>query len=86
MTRKNPKTRGLKRELQQQREQMSSVDLIAGEINENREFWLDKVNFHLNNLLKKAKRDNKFQRHMATRCYTRNQVSKVKIKQLKKIL
>jgi len=65
---------------------MSSVDLIAGEINENREFWLDKVNFHLNNLLKKAKRDNKFQRHMATHCYTRIQVSKIKIKQLKKIL
>ena len=35
---------------------MSSVDLIAGEINENREFWLDKINFHLNNLLKKSKK------------------------------
>ena len=58
----------------------------TGEINENREFWLDKVNFHLNNLLKKAKSDNKFQRRMATHCYTRNQVSKVKIKQLKEIL
>ena len=57
-----------------------------GEINENREFWCDKVNFHLKNILKRAKRDNKFQRHMATHCYTRNQVSKVKIKQLKKIL
>ena len=65
---------------------MSSVDLIAGEINENREFWLEKVNFHLKNRLKRAKRDNKFQRHMATHYYTRNQVSKVKIKQLKKIL
>lgn len=58
----------------------------TGEINENREFWLDKVNFNLHNLLKKAKRYKKFQRHMATHCYTRNQVSKVKIKQLKKIL
>ena len=56
------------------------------EINENKEFWLDKVNSHLKNLLKKAKRDNKFQRHMATHFYTRNQISKVKIKQLKKIL
>ena len=62
---------------------MSSTDLITGEINENGEFWLDKVNFHLNNLLKNAKRDNKFQRHMTTHYYTRNQVSKFKIKQLK---
>ena len=53
------------------------------EINENREFWLDKVNFLLKNILNRANKDNKFQRHVVSHYYTRNQVSKVKIKQLK---
>ena len=65
---------------------MSLDDLIAAEINQNREFWLDKVNFLLKNILKRTNRDNNFQRHMFAHYYTRNQVSKVKIKQLKEKL
>ena len=65
---------------------MSLVDLIAVEINENMEFWLEKVNFHLEKLHKRANRDKKLKIHRASHYYTRNQVSKVKIKQLKERL
>lgn len=86
MTRKIPRTRGLKRALQQQRIQMTSVDLITAEINENREFWLEKVNYHLEKLLKRANRDNRLQRHMAMHYYTKNMVSQLIIKWLKEKL
>ena len=56
------------------------------EINEDREFWLDKVNFHLDKLLEKANRNNKLQKKMAIHYYIRNGVTKVKIKQLKEKL
>lgn len=50
------------------------------------EYWLDRVNGHLEKLLKRDKRDKKFQRHMATHYYIENQVYKVKVKQLKEKL
>jgi len=59
VTGKSPRARGLKRALQQQREQMTLVDLIAAEINKNREFWLHKVNCHLEKLLKRANKHNR---------------------------
>ena len=52
------------------------------EINENREFWLEKANIHLENHLDKENRYNKMQKHMADHYYTRNQIYKVKVKQL----
>ena len=92
VTSEQPRTRGLQRALQQQREQsppkeqMSLDDLITAEINQNREFWFEKVNFILENLLKRDKGDNKFQIHMVSHYYTRNQVSKFKTKKLKEKL
>ena len=47
---------------------------------------LEKVNFHLEKLLDKANMDQKFQKKNSIHYYTRNQVSKVKIKQLKEKL
>jgi len=67
-------------------EELTFEDRIAMEINENKNFWLDKVNFHLEKLLDKVNKSNKLQKKMAIHYYTRNQVSKVKIKQLKEKL
>ena len=46
-------------------------------------FGLKKVNFHLDKFLDKANMDKKLQKKMEIHYYTRNQVAKVKIKQLK---
>ena len=64
-------------------EELTFEERIAVEINEDKEFWLDKANFHLEKLLDKANMDNKLQKKMEIHYYTRNQVAKVKIKQLK---
>ena len=61
---RRPNKRGLKRALELERqsshpsEQLTSDELIAMEINQDREYWLGKVNEHLEKLLKRAKRDN----------------------------
>lgn len=80
---------GPRKALQREREQkppmeeLTFEDKISMEINENKDFLHYKVNFHLENLLEKANRDNNFQKTMAIHYYTRNQFSKVKMKQLK---
>ena len=84
--RERSRTRGLKRALQQQREQMTFVDLTEAEINEDREFWLDKVNCHLEKILRRANRDKRLQKHMASHYYTRNLIFIVKVKKLKEKL
>lgn len=87
VARKRPRTIGLRKALQRERDQqkppmeeLTFEERIAMEINEDRQFRLDKVNFHVENLLDKANRDNKLQKKMAIHYYTRNQVAKVKIK------
>jgi len=64
-------------------EELTFEERIAKEINEDKEFWLNNMNLHLEKLLDKANMDKKLQRMMAIHCYTRNQVAKVRIKQLK---
>lgn len=77
---------GLSKEFQREREQkppmeeLTFEDKIAMEINEDKDFWLEKLNFHLENLLDKANGNNKLQKKIAIHYYTRNQVAKVKIK------
>lgn len=69
---------GLKIALQKEREknppgeELSFEERIANEINENKEFWLEKVNIHLENILDKAKRDKKRPKHMVELYYSRN--------------
>ena len=69
---------GLRKALQREREQkppmeeLTFEDKIAMEINEDKDFWLDKVNFHLKNRLDKANEDNKLQNKMSIHYYTRN--------------
>ena len=83
---------GFRKALQRERgkkppmEELTFEDRISMEINEDWDFWFDKVNFHLDKLFDKANRDNKFQNKMAIHYYTRNRVAKVKIKLLKEEL
>lgn len=88
-TTKRPKTRGLKRALEQEKhheallvEELSFEQRIDMEINENREVWLDRLNRHLENLLHKANKDNQILRHMADHYNARNKICNVKVKQL----
>ena len=67
-------------------EDITLEDRISMEINEDEDFWLNKVNYHLEKLLEKSNRDNIWQNKMAIHYYTSNQVTKVKIKQLKENL
>lgn len=59
-----PRTRATKREFEKQRETslpkklIMVDDLIARNINEDRVYWIDKVNEYLEQLLKKANRNN----------------------------
>lgn len=61
---KKPRTKGLKRALRKEKDQnlldedLDIEDIIALEINEDREYWLGKVNGHLYNLIEKDNRDN----------------------------
>lgn len=84
--RKRARIRGLQRALEHQREEMTSADLFVVEINEDRQFWLEKVNCHLERLLKRANKDNMLQRHMDTHYYTRNYIASVKVKLVKEKL
>lgn len=92
VARKIPRTICRRKALQREREQKPPMEeltfgeRIEMEINEDREFWIEKVKFHLENLLDKANKDNELQNKMAIHYYTRNQVTKVKIKQLKEKL
>ena len=64
-------------------EYLNIEDKIALGINEDREYWLDKVNDHLEKLLDKANKDNHLLRHTAHNYQTRNTICNIKLKQLK---
>ena len=53
---------------------------MVKDIAENREYWLEKVNTHLETLLDKASRDVELQRKMANYYARRNQVARSKLK------
>ena len=79
---------GLKKALQKERDQnllvkdLNIEDTIAMEINENKEYWLDKVNGHIEKLLDKAKRDNQMLRHTAHHYQTKKRICNIKVKQM----
>lgn len=64
-------------------EGLTFEERIVVEINEDREFWLENINFHLENLLEKVNMDNNLQRNMVIHYYTRNHVAKIRIKHFK---
>ena len=68
---KRPRTKGLKKTLKEEKkhilldEELELEDIITLEVNEDMEYWIDKVNDHLEKLLDKANRDNQLLRNMA---------------------
>jgi len=49
----------------QKEKALVTLNPIEKEIEDDREIWIEKVNFHLEELLQKANRDNQMIRHMA---------------------
>lgn len=49
-------------------------------INQDWEYWLDRVNDHLEKLLAKTKKDNDIQRRMEKHYAMRNQIARAKLK------
>jgi len=56
---------------------------IEKEIEGDKEIWLERVNFHLEELLQKSNRYNKIVRHMAYHYRTRNKICNIRVKQMK---
>ena len=90
MPRKRPRTRGLKRalELEKQKEaelanQLTLNEHFAKMINENREHWIERVNNDLENLLDKAKRNNEIEKNMEKQYAYRERISGAKLKAAK---
>ena len=48
--------------------------------------WLDRVNIHIEKFLNNIERDNNSPRHMTRHYFTRNQIAKVRVKNLRKKL
>jgi len=67
-------------------EELTFDEIIAKEINEDKEYWLSRVNDHLQKLLKKANIDNNIHKLMASRYQTRNRIASIKIEKLKTTL
>lgn len=55
---------------------------ITLDMNQDKEYWLNRVNQHLGKLLEKANRDNKFLRHMVHHYQAQNMIANVKVKKL----
>ena len=73
----------LKVKRQSDKEAQVTLTLIEKEIEDDRETWLERVNFHLEKLLQKANRDNKMIRHMAYHYRTRNKICNMRVKKMK---
>ena len=62
---------------------LTTKQILENEIEEDRETWIDKVNFHLEKLLQKANGDNQIIRHMARHYSTWNKSFNIRVKQMK---
>lgn len=86
--RKRPRTRGLKKVLQEDQEHillnedLDLEDRISIEVYQDKEYWLNRVNEHLEKLFEKENRDNQFLKHMAHHYQAQNMIANVKVKQL----
>jgi len=49
-------------------------------VNENREYWLERINAHLEDLLAKATRDVEVQRRMAKHYAVKDKIARAKLK------
>ena len=85
--RKRPRTMGLKKALEKQKEEESALlqstsltTLFTQEIENNREAWLERVNDHLEKKLEKENRDLDLQRRMIGHYQKLNQFARWKLK------
>ena len=86
-SRRRPRTMGLKKALERQREQESALaeqiplsEIIVMEIEYYREPWLERENTQLEAKLEKENRDLDLQRKMTKHYALRNQIARAKIK------
>lgn len=83
-----PRIRGLKKSLQEEQEQillnedLDLEDRIALESHQDKEYWLNRVNEHLEKLIEKANIDNQLLKHVVHHYQTQNMIANVKMKQL----
>ena len=89
-TRRRPRTMGLRKALAKQREeesaqagQLSLQELLALEIEHDRESWLERANLHLEAKLEKANKDLDLQRKMAKNYAQRDQFARQELKRAK---
>ena len=87
VTRRRPRTRGLKRalELERQKEvelanQLTLNEKFAVVINDNREQWIDRDNQNLEKLLEKENRDNDVLRRKSKHYAQRDKIARAKLK------
>jgi len=84
---KIPRTRVLKKALQEEQEQivlnedLDLEDSIPLEVHQDKEYWLNRVNEHLDKLLDKENRDSRLLKHMAHHYQAQNMIVNVKVKQ-----
>ena len=86
-TRRRPRTMGLKKALAKQREeesaqaeQLSLQELLALEIEHDRESWLERANIHLEGKLEKENKDLDLQRIMTKHYTQRKKFAREKLK------
>lgn len=73
----------LKMKRQSGKEAQVPLTPIEKEIEDDRETWLERVNFHLEKLLQKANRENQMIKHMAYHYRTRNKICNMMVKKMK---
>ena len=85
--RKRPKTMGLRKALAKQKEEESAqaqqfplIELLAMEIEHNRESWIERANIHLEAKLEKANKDLSLQWRMTEHYKQRNHFARKKLK------
>ena len=61
-------------------EQLTPSELLAMEINYDREYWLERANIHLEDQLEKEKRNICLQKKMARHYDLRNKIARAKLK------
>ena len=87
LPRRRPRKIGLKKALAKEREQEAALaeqltpsELLAMEIDYDREPWLERENIHLEGQLEKTKRDLDLQKKMARHYALRNKIARAKLK------
>ena len=87
LSRRRPRTMGLRKALAKEKEQETTLEeqltlseMLAMEIEYNREPWLERANTHLEDQLEKTQKDLGLQKKMAKHYALRNKIARAKLK------